>query len=305
MKQIKSVSLIGLGALGLLFSESFASAAPEGFRIIADKKRQEKYLREGLYNNDKLISFNMVRPDEACSPADLVIFAVKYGQLPQAIADAKNHVGDHTIILSLLNGISSEEDIRAVYGDKVLGCTVQGMDATKKGNRLYWQNMGNFTVGELYIEQITPRLLAVGDFLSRAQIEHSLVSDMRDKMWGKFMLNVGINQVVSVCQGTYESVLREGPQRERMIAAMREVIPLALAEGVKLGEEDLLHWLEVIAPLSPQGMPSMRQDLLQGRKSEVDLFAGTVVKLGKKHGIPTPVNQALLDEILELEKHFQ
>lgn len=306
MKQIKTVSLIGLGALGLLFSESFASAAsPGGFRVIADEFRQTKYRKEGLYNNNKALSFKMLRPDEPCEPADLLIFAVKYGQLPQAIADTALHVGNQTVILSLLNGISSEEDIRAVYGDKVIGCTVQGMDATKEGNRLYWKNMGNFTVGELYSDQITPRLLLVSDYLKRAKLPHTLVTDMRDRMWGKFMLNVGINQVVSICEGNYGSVQREGPERERMIAAMQEVITLAKAEGVKLDHNDLLYWLNVIKPLAAEGMPSMRQDLLQGRKTEVDLFAGTVVKLGQKHGIATPVNQALLEEILALEKNLR
>lgn len=305
MSRIETVSLIGLGALGLLFSEPFASAvSPDGFRVIADASRQEKYRKKGLYNNDRAVSFKMYKPDEPCQPADLLVFAVKYGQLPQAIADAERHVGDRTLILSLLNGISSEEEIRAVYGDKVLGCTVQGMDATKKGNRLYWKNMGDFTIGELYSDQITPRLLLIADYLTRAKIPYTLVTDMRDRMWGKFMLNVGINQVVSVCEGNYGSVHREGPERERMIAAMREVIGLAKAEDVKLDESDLLYWLDVIKPLAPEGMPSMRQDLLQRRKTEVDLFAGTVVKLGQKHGIPTPVNQILLEEIHALEKNF-
>lgn len=305
MNKINTVSLIGLGALGLLFSEPFASAVSQGdFRVIADATRQEKYRKEGLYNNDKKMHFQMYRLNEPCEPADLIIFAVKYGQLSQAITDVAEHVGEKTLILSLLNGIISEEEIRAAYGDKVLGCTVQGMDATKRGNRLYWKNLGDFTVGELYSNQITPRLLLVADFLKRANIPYTLVTDMRDRLWGKFMLNVGINQVVSVCEGNYGSVLREGPERDRMISAMREVIKLAEAEGVKLDEDDLLHWLDVIKPLDPEAMPSMRQDLLQGRKTEVDLFAGTVVKLGKKHGIPTPVNQALLDEIRELEKNL-
>jgi 2-dehydropantoate 2-reductase len=303
MKKIKTVSLIGLGALGLLFSEPLASAAaPGGFRVIADATRQARYRKEGLYNNDKPLSFKMLRPDEPCEPADLLIFAVKYGQLPRAIADAARHVGDQTIILSLLNGISSEEDIRAVYGDQVLGCTVQGMDATKEGNRLYWKNMGSFTIGELCTDQMTPRLLSVADYLTQARIPHEIVTDMRDRMWGKFMLNVGINQVVSVCAGDYGTVQREGPERRRMIAAMREVIALAVAESVKLDESDLFYWLNVIKPLAAEGMPSMRQDLLQGRKTEVDLFAGTVVQLGRKHGIATPVNQALLEEILALEQ---
>ena len=159
-------------------------------------------------------------------------------------------------------------------------------------------------MGELHSDQITPRLLLVADYLTRARLPHTIVTNMRERMWGKFMLNVGINQVVSVCKGNYGSIQREGPERERMIAAMREVITLAKAEGIKLDENDLLYWLDVIKPLAAEGMPSMRQDLLQGRKTEVDLFAGAVVRLGQKHGIATPVNQALLEEILALEKDF-
>jgi 2-dehydropantoate 2-reductase len=246
----------------------------------------------------------MVSPDEKHEEVDLVIIATKYTQLSQAITDIANHVGKNTLIISLINGIISEQDIRAVYGDKVIGCTVQGMDATKRGNRLYWSNLGSFTIGELDCNEITPRLRLVADFLERAKIPHSVVTNMRDSMWGKFMLNVGVNQVVSVCEGNYGSILYEGAERSRMIAAMREVIVLAKAENVKLDEKALEYWLDVIKPLSPEGMPSMRQDLLQGRKTEVELFAGTVVKLGKKHGIPTPVNDALLEEILALEKDF-
>jgi 2-dehydropantoate 2-reductase len=89
-----------------------------------------------------------------------------------------------------------------------------------------------------------------------------------------------------------------------MIAAMREVMELSKYENVEITEKDLDYWLNILDTLNPEGKPSMRQDTEAKRPSEVDLFAGTVVNLGKKHNIPTPVNQMLYDEIKEMEKSF-
>jgi 2-dehydropantoate 2-reductase len=99
-------------------------------------------------------------------------------------------------------------------------------------------------------------------------------------------------------------VQRDGPARDIMIAAMREVITLAEKENVCLNEEDLTYWLRVVASLSPQGKPSMRQDIEARRPSELDLFAGTIIKLGKKYNIPTPVNKMLYEKIRYIESQY-
>ena len=95
-----------------------------------------------------------------------------------------------------------------------------------------------------------------------------------------------------------------GEARDIMIAAMREVLLLAAAEGVNLGEEDIDYWLSVIAPLNPAGKPSMRQDTEAKRKTEVELFSGTVLELSRKHGIPAPVNEMLNIRIRAMEDGY-
>ena len=127
---------------------------------------------------------------------------------------------------------------------------------------------------------------------------------MKKRMWGKFMLNVGVNQTVAVYQSNYGVIQKEGPAREMMIAAMREVITLSEKEGVNLTEEDLAYWLDVLSKLSPIGKPSMAQDVDAKRKTEVDLFAGTVLQFGKKHGIETPVNKELYNRLKEIESKY-
>lgn len=115
------------------------------------------------------------------------------------------------------------------------------------------------------------------------------------------MLNVGVNQVVMVHEGNYGTVQVPGPAREHMIAAMREVIALSRLEGVPVTEEDLQYYVGLVDTLSPEGMPSMRQDGLAHRKSEVALFSGTVCRLAEKHGLDVPVNRALYRTVLEME----
>lgn len=75
-------------------------------------------------------------------------------------------------------------------------------------------------------------------------------------------------------------------------------------EGIHLTEADLNYWLSVLGTLGPEGKPSMAQDVEVGRFSEVDLFSGTVLELGEKYGVPTPVNKELYERIKLIESKY-
>ncbi len=304
--EIKTVSFIGLGALGVLFGHQMSKNMPkENLRFIADQKRIEKYKREKVYCNGEPCDFNYITPDEVQEPADLIIFSVKNEGLKDAVQAVKNQVGPNTIMISLLNGIKSEEVIGQTYGmDKILYCVAQGMDAVKVGNQLTYDHMGKLCIGERESGYTSDRLKTICNFFENVKISYEAVSDIYKHLWGKFMLNVGVNQTVAIYGNDYSSVLKEGKYRDIMIAAMREVMALSVSEGVPLTEEDLNYWLSVIGKLSHRGKPSMRQDVEAKRYSELDLFAGTVIELGKKHGIPTPVNQDLYNKMKEIESAY-
>ena len=304
--EIKKVSIIGLGALGILFGHHLSKRMPKkDLRIIADKNRIQKYQTDGVYCNDERCDFNYISPEEACEPADLLIFTVKFNGLQDAIKAVKNHVGENTIIISALNGISSEGVIGDAYGtDKVLYCVAQGMDAVKVGNKLTYANMGMLVFGDQEPGIISEKVKAVKAFFEKTEFAHEVLTDMKEKLWGKFMLNVGVNQTVAVYESNYGEIQKDGPAREMMIAAMREVAMLSEKEGITLTEVDITYWLDVLSKLSPEGKPSMAQDVEARRFSEVDLFAGTVLELGKKYGIPTPVNKELYDRITKIESEY-
>lgn len=302
--KIKTVAVIGLGALGTMFAQYLSEKLPyHHVRVIANQNRIQNYRHNGIYCNEKPLDFNYVLPEPAEKPADLLIICVKFNQLKEAIEAARFQVGEHTIILSALNGISSEEIVGEKFGmEKMLYCVAQGMDAVKIDNKVTYKNMGMLCFGEQDNTIWSPKVQAVADFLDSIHFPYEVPKDMIHQMWGKFMLNTGVNQAVAVFSTNYGGIQVEGEPRRVMIAAMREVIDLSQKLGIHLNESDLTYWLNVLTKLHPTGMPSMRQDLAAGRKTEVDLFSGTAIALGKKHHIPTPVNEWLYQKVQEMEK---
>jgi 2-dehydropantoate 2-reductase len=304
--EIKTAAIVGLGALGVLFGHQIEKSAPEGaLRILADGARVARYRQEGVFANGEACRFRYVTPEAPGESADLLIFSVKFGALSAAVEAARGLVGPDTVILSLLNGIISEEVIgRALGAEKVLPAVAQGMDAVKVGNRLTCHHMGMICFGNRPDGGGAAQTAAVARFFERTGVPFQIMPDMRRHLWSKFMLNVGVNQAVAVFECDYRGVQRPGEARDTMIAAMREALTLAQAEGVDLTEADIDYWLRILDGLSPSGKPSMRQDLEAGRKSEVDLFAGTVAALSAAHFIDCPVNRMLLERIRAMEESF-
>ena len=280
--KIQTVDIVGLGALGVMYADFFTKKlGKERVRVLADKGRIERYRAETVTFNGKACDFNYLDAAKESRPAELILFAVKYSALEQAMEEAAHLVGEKTILLSALNGIRSEADLGRKFGkEKVVHCIAQKMAAMKEGNAAFCTNPGELALGVLDGGK-EENLNVVKTFFDEIGFAYSCPADMRHAMWGKLLCNVGVNQTLALCEGTYRSVQQEGEEREMMKAAMRETILVANAEGVDLTEKDLEDWVAVIDSLNPDGEPSMRQDSKAGRKTEVVLFAGTICELGK------------------------
>lgn len=296
--KIETVDIVGLGALGVMYADFFTKKlGKDRVRILADQDRTERYGRETVTFNGAVCDFNYRDAAKETRPAQLLLFAVKYGALKTAMEEAAHLIGEDTVIISVLNGIRSEEELGARFGkEKVVHCIAQKMAAMKEGNAAFCTDRGELAVGILDGGR-QEKLEAVRAFFDGLGFAYSCPEDMRHAMWGKLLCNVGVNQTVTYYAGTYRTVQQAGEAREMMKNAMREVVLVANAEGVDLSEKDVEQWVGIIDTLNPDGEPSMRQDSKAGRSTEVTLFAGTVCELGKKHGIPTPVNDIFLEKI--------
>ena len=303
---IENESVVGMGALGILFGKYIQDKiGKESVSFVVNKNRMKKYVQQGIICNGERGSFNLI-DEEIKKETDLLIIAVKATALDEAIKTAKNQVGEKTIIISLLNGITSEEIIGQAFGkEKVIYCVAQGMDAVKIDNKFTCSHMGELRIGipkdETYKQE---KLNSVVEFFNSIDFPYTLEEDIIHRLWSKFMLNVGVNQVVMINEGNYGTVQKEGKERQMMKDAMKEVIELASYEGVKLSNEDLEGYVKLTDTLDPKGMPSMRQDGLMKRPSEVELFSGTVLKLAKKYNLEMKVNEYLYKKVKDMDSRY-
>lgn len=302
--KIKKVRLIGLGALGAMFSQKIQENFKGDFRVILDSERMERYKKEGIYINGEACDFDYMTPEEESEPVDVVIIGTKYSGLDAAIESVKKIVGPNTMIFTLLNGIISERLLAEAFGkEKVIYCVAQGMDAVREGNQIDYKTMGILRVGEEN-QAPTPRVKALTDFFDSVGIAYETPADMHVKMWSKFMFNCGVNQASLVFDTDYGGLQSEGASREAMLGAMKEVLAVAKAENIPLDESEIDYWIPVLNTLRAEGTPSMKQDADAKRYSEVMLFSGTLRQIAKKHQIAIPINEDFYQHIQELEATY-
>ncbi len=305
--RIEKVTLIGLGAMGSFFAPRLMEGLKEGdFRVLAEGARKERLQDRGVTINGTTYRFPIVEPGETGEPADLVIMAVKDMGLEQAIRDIANQVGTHTQILCVMNGIESEEKLAAVYGwEHVLYSFMRVSIVMDNGVTSYDPDKGFVHFGERDNTVYSERVKAVKELFDRCGIPYKINTDMIHGMWFKFMCNVGENMTCALL-GIPFGVFRTSESANILRrAAMCEVAAIARRKGISLGEEEMEKQEKVIMALPPANKPSTLQDLEHGRKTEVEMFSGTVIRLGEELSVDTPVNRVLYHGIKVLEEKGQ
>ena len=308
MKEISSVLIAGSGAIGSMVAYQIFKKKPSALSVLAGGARLTRYNEQGFLINGEHCHFNL---SDAASKkeVDLVIIACKFHHLDQMMVDLKNHIGKDTYILSLLNGISSEEIIGKAFGkERIPYGMIIGTDAGHEGNRTSFSKTGTIFFGDACNGTIlSDRVAAIASFFDTMGISYKVPENMLNRLWFKFMLNVGLNQITAILRRPYKILKKNSlviEAAELMDAAMREVILIAAKEGITLTADDIETVYTTLDTLGDEGKTSMCQDVEALRKTEVELFSGTVIELGKKHGVPVPVNTMLFNMLKAIEKSY-
>ncbi len=285
MREIENVLICGLGAIGSIYADKI-----KGAKILVDSDRLERYKKNPTTFNGKVMELDYILPDDEFK-ADLIIIATKYDGLADAVENIKNFVGENTLILSLLNGVTSEKFIAERYGaEKVVYSYFIGHSAVREGRNITQDGVNTIVMGAN--ERIRK-------YFDKVEINYEIPNDIIRSMWLKFMLNVSSNQITALMRLTFGEMLNNKKCMEFVVNVMKEVQTIAHAEGVQNTETMIDDALEALKMMCPEGKTSMLQDVEAGRKTEVDMFAGVMIELGKKHNIPTPYNK-VLKELIEI-----
>ena len=295
--KIKNVLLCGLGAVGLTYANKLKDIC--SLKILADVSRIEKYKKQIPQFNGKKIKFDYITPEEKWTP-DLIIIATKSNGLDSAIEYIKNYVNNNTIIISLINGISSENKIAEKYGfDKILYSYFIGHSAMREKNKVTQDGVGKIVFGSPYSYN-TGKVKCLENFFRENHIDYEIPEDIIYSMWLKFTLNLFSNQGSAIMKLTFGEMKRD-IFREFSKKIIKEVINIAEVEGIKNAKNLERDSINALLKMVDNGKTSMLQDILAKRKTEVDIFAGEIIKLGQKHNIPVPYNQVMYDIIKTME----
>jgi len=292
-----NITIIGLGAMGATWASKLAGVPGVEITVVADGPRADRLASEGVSVNGVHYRLPVVHPDDVpAAPADLLIVGVKHTGLDLALTQVRHHVGESTVVLSLLNGITSEDEIAAAYPMcHPLPSITVGIDAVRVGNDVTYKSFGRLEFGErTNTAPYSPQVRWLAGLLEQAGIEYMIPPDMTRQLWWKFLINTGVNQVSAVLEAPYAVFQTPGPARDMMAATQQEVIAVAQAKGIDLTQADFDAWLGVLNGLAPGQYTSMAQDTLAHRPTEVDIFAGAMVRMGAESGVPVPVNTDLL-----------
>ncbi len=235
---------------------------------------------------------------------DLLIYAVKFPALNDAIKTSMPFVKEDTIIISTLNGISSEDILQDTFkNNTVIRCIAQKMDSVYQNNHVSYSSVGELVVGIENKEkkEAMDRLIR---FFDQVHIPYVISEDIIHAQWSKLMLNCGVNQVCGAYDVPYRGVQNDQTLRNMMIDTMKEVKTVANCLGINLTEEEVYQWVSAVDALGADSMPSMRQDILAHRKSELELFSGTIVPLAHQYHIDVPNNEYLYQRIKEIEAQY-
>ena len=297
----QSVAILGAGAVGSYVMWGLAKKKEIDLCVVASGERKVRYERDGFVINGQVYHPAVRTPEEAAG-VDLLIVATKYQALRPALGDIQTVTGEHTTVMSLMNGVDSEEIIGEVIDPSQIVHSLIKVASERKGNQVVFdpETTIGIVYGEADLSRGTGRIEALNDLFADTGLHYRATDVILTENWSKFRLNVPNNQaqaMVGCGVGTYRDSEHVAFLRDRL---REEVDRIAEKKGIDFDKADTSSTFG--SKVRDRARYSTLQDLDAGRHTEVDMFAGAVVRMGRELGIPTPYNEFTYHMIKALEE---
>lgn len=299
--KIQSVAVLGAGAVGSYVIWGLSHKKDIRLGVIAEGERADRLKKGGCQINDEVYRLEVWSPQEA-EDVDLLIVSLKYGSLPEALESIKTIVGEHTTVMSLMNGVDSEELIAEQVGDDRVLRSLIKVASHKEENGYYFNP--ETTLGIIFGELAAPfdseRVQAIESLFADTGIHFRSTEFIREEIWGKFRLNV-CNNLPQAILGAGVGCYSDSTHMKAISDGLRrELEQIALAKGIDMSKMAGTSGRGSAVPASARY--STLQDLDAGRHTEIDMFSGALMRMGEELGIPTPYNEYTYHMIKALEE---
>lgn len=296
--KIETVSILGLGAEGSIAFRALLGK-PCHVRILARGARAERLQSQGVTINGIQYPLHVAQPGEE-PPPQLLIVAVKSYQLESALDDISAETGPETVVMSLMNGLTSEEVLGNRLGAEHIIYCMSRLNAKRVGQHVEFQPVGSIYIGEKD-GMVSDRVQSIHDLLDGwvpCVISREIVLDI----WRKYMFNAACNTVQAILRATHLWFQKLPEACAALECVMREIVLLGNAVGVPLSQADIRALDGYFLPYPADGMCSMAQDILDKRPTEIDMLIGEALELGQAHGMELPVCRFVYHMVKTLEQ---
>lgn len=305
------ICILGSGALGSTIGGQLAEAGSQVTLVRRSLEHVQVMNTKGLtlreHGRERTVKVHAATSCEGMEPVDLMIVLVKSYHTREAIENAHSIVGEDTMVMSLQNGLGNEEIIAEVVGKErvLVGRTYVGGVMLNPGH----VNAG--TVGkETYIGEmdgrISERVNRVAEVFNHAGLATVVSSNIMGIIWDKLLINIATGALCTITRLPYGGLYKMPQLMETALEAVAEGMAVAKAMGVQLSiREPKEAWFKASEGLPDDFKPSMLQSIEQRMPTEIDFINGSVVRLGEKWGVPTPVNKTLVASVKGIEYGLQ
>ena len=304
------VAVLGAGAMGSMFggvvgagglevtlidvwAEHVAAVRENGLRLVGDE-------------SERMVAVAATTEPAEAGEADVVLVHCKAHHTTAAVGAAQTLFGADTVAISFQNGLGNEETIGEVIGiERVLGgTTAQGASILGPGAVRYYGDLPS-QIGELG-GGASDRAERIAAALTAAGLQTTASAEIRRDIWKKLLTNVALGALSALGDLSIAELIGVPELKAASLAALDEAATVARAAGIELSEEDAKAVLTKItgAGGTSANKSSMCVDVLNRRKTEIEVINGAVARLGREHGVPTPVNDTLIAAIIGVETHF-
>jgi 2-dehydropantoate 2-reductase len=314
-KSSPKVVVVGAGGIGGLFGGLLFEGGLDVTLVDLNQEHVDAINSNGLkiigYGGDRFVGIKATTDPNTAGVADIVIVQCKAMHTQGAVKNAMSVFDQHTTVVSFQNGIGNEEVIASVIGEgRVIGAlTAQAGMLEGPGIVRNYSDLPTY-VGELFgpnAGPITPRIENLAKIFSAAGLDTHASTNIRLDMWKKLLGNIGLSAASGITDLCSADMVKVPELAETIHRALNECATVAKACGILIDEAEkhqILDKLTNAVAGTGDAKSSLCADLRAGRPTEVDRIYGTVVRLGKEHGIPTPTLDTLVSIVRGLESHY-
>ena len=294
------IVIMGAGGLGSYFGARLAAAGND-VAFIARGAHLTAIREHGLRVESALGNLHLrdvVATDDpgTLSPADVVMIAVKLWDTEAAAEAVRPLVRPGTAVVSFQNGVSKDDVLTSILGrEAVIGGVGQiGVVIASPGVIRHTGTMAKLIFGELDNTR-SSRVEALLDACTAAGIDAEIAENINLAIWQKFAFLVPMSACTASMRSTIGAIRANPQARAFLVDITREVVAVGRALGVNLADDFVEQRMGFVETLPPQMTASMQGDLARGNRLELPWLSGAVVELGKRTGVPTPLNRAVAD----------